>query len=72
MKPISLDAATLQDDPYAVYTLLRDQYPLCQLESGSQYAISRYADVRAALLDSEHFTSGLDSIVQPPWLAENG
>jgi cytochrome P450 len=71
MKPVSLDAATLQRDPYAVYSLMREQYPVCQLESGPQFAISRYEDVRAALVDSDRFTSGLDSIVQPPWLAKH-
>ncbi len=45
-------------DPYPHYASLRDLGPVVWLPRQRAYAISRYSDCKAALLDDESFTSG--------------
>ena len=49
---------TLHDDPYPVYRRLRDEAPVFRNEELSFWALSRYDDVKAALLDPESYCSG--------------
>lgn len=55
------DVALFDDDvllaPYDAYRSLRDQRGAVWLERYSTFAISRFADVRACLLDNETFSS---------------
>ncbi len=48
----------LREDPYPVYRRLRDEYPVFHNEELSFWALSRYDDVQAALLDPETWCSG--------------
>jgi cytochrome P450 len=48
---------TLHEDPYPVYRRLRDEFPAFHSEELSFWALSRYDDVKAALLDSETYCS---------------
>jgi cytochrome P450 len=48
---------TLHEDPYPVYRRLRDEFPVFQNEQLSFWALSRYDDVKAALLDPETYCS---------------
>ncbi len=48
----------LHEDPYPVYRALRDEHPAYHNEELAFWAISRHADVRAALLDPETYCSG--------------
>lgn len=45
------------DDPYPVYRRLRDEAPCYRNERLGFWALSRHADVRAAFLDPERFSS---------------
>jgi cytochrome P450 len=45
-------------DPYPIYRRLRDEAPAYHDEAHGFWALSRYADVREALLDHETFCSG--------------
>jgi len=47
----------LQDDPYPVYRELRDQSPVLRVDELGFWAISRYADVKEALLQPSLFSS---------------
>lgn len=47
----------LQDDPYPVFRRLRDEFPILHLEELGFWAISRYADVKQALLRPDRFSS---------------
>lgn len=47
----------LQENPYPVYTWLRDRAPLYRNDDLDFWALSRYADVRAALRDPALFSS---------------
>ena len=47
----------IHEDPYPAYKLLRDEAPLYHNERLGFWALSRHADVLAALKDTQRFTS---------------
>ncbi|MFI0352818.1 cytochrome P450 [Actinomadura sp. 9N407] len=47
----------IQDDPYPVYARLREESPVYRNENDDFWALSRHADVVAALKDSSRFSS---------------
>ncbi len=49
---------TLHEDPYPVYRRLRDEFPVFHNPELSFWALSRYDDVKAGLLDPETYCSG--------------
>jgi cytochrome P450 len=60
-------SGTVQDDPYPIYRLLRDEHPVYRVEGRGVYAISRFADVEAALKDPATFSSARSvSLVDTP------
>jgi cytochrome P450 len=48
----------MHEDPYPIYTRLRAEAPAYYNEEHGFWALSRYADVRSALIDHETFCSG--------------
>lgn len=62
---------TLHRDPYGVWRRLRDEAPVYHNEQYGFYALSRFADVMEASLDTETFSSEhgvtLDGITDQPW-----
>jgi hypothetical protein len=48
---------TLHEDPYPVYRRLRDEFPVFHNTELSFWALSRYDDVKAGLLDPETYCS---------------
>jgi cytochrome P450 len=53
----------LIDDPYPAYTALRDEAPAYYGESQNFWALSRFADVKAALADNETYCSSQGLLV---------
>ena len=51
-------------DPYQGYQALRDDAPICQLEAGGPWQISRHADVHQVLKDNETYSSEVS--IRPP------
>ena len=51
-------------DPYQGYRALRDDAPVCQLEAGGPWQISRHADVHQVLKDNETYSSEVS--IRPP------
>ncbi|MFQ5418351.1 MAG: cytochrome P450, partial [Myxococcota bacterium] len=47
----------VHEDPYSVYRALRDEAPVYHNEALGFFALSRHADVLAALRDWERFSS---------------
>ena len=45
------------DDPYEIYRRMRDETPIYYDEEADFYALTRHADVAAALKDHESFSS---------------
>ena len=57
-------------NPYPVYQRLRDAGPVVHLTRHDLYAISRYDDVRTALMDWETFSSARSVFVDPTMNAQ--
>jgi cytochrome P450 len=55
---IDLFAPHVLVDPYPAYRVIRDLGPVVRLTAHPTYVIARYDDVRAALRDTEVFSSG--------------
>lgn len=54
---IDLRELTSSEDPYACYAELRERHPLAWCESSKLWVLSRYEDVRRALLDPAGYSS---------------
>ena len=54
----------LCEDPYPTFKRLRDEAPLYYNEQFDFWAVSRYADVEAALIDHQRFRSGRGVILE--------
>ncbi|HEX8437586.1 cytochrome P450 [Archangium sp.] len=68
---LNLMAPEVRANPYPLYAELRRR-PVCQVEPGGMWAISRYDDVVAVLKDARRFSSeGLGRSFLPPWLDRN-
>ena len=66
-----LDPA-VRDDPYSFYARLRRESPVCQVEPGGVWAISRYDDVVHAFKNPQIFSSaGLRMATEPAWLGRH-
>lgn len=57
-------------DPYPIYRTLRDLGPVVEMRRHGHYALSRYADVRAALMDWKTFSSAKSVFVDPTMNAQ--
>lgn len=73
MDPIpNLMAPALRADPYPVYAELRRERPICRVEPGGLWAVSRYSDVLAILRDPARFSNqAFQAAWQPPWVGYN-
>ncbi|MGW6333574.1 cytochrome P450 [Nocardia rhamnosiphila] len=54
----------LNADPYPMFKRLRDERPLYYNETHDFYALSRFADVNAALIDQDTFSSARGAIIE--------
>jgi cytochrome P450 len=54
----------LNMDPYAVFARIREESPLYYNEQHDFYALSRYDDVNAAVIDHETFISGRGAVLE--------
>ena len=60
---IYLQSPEVQADPYPTYALMRNDYPVCQVEPDGVWAVSRFEDVRFVLANPELFSaSALDAL----------
>ena len=56
---------TLQDDPYPTYAWLRDEEPLYYNEVSDFWALSRHADVTAAIRDESVYSNSMGVSLDP-------
>lgn len=61
-----LFSSDFQEDPYPAYAMLRRDQPVYRESRYGVYALTRYADVDAALRDHETFRSGAGPAPMPP------
>lgn len=65
-------APEVRADPYPIYSKLRMQAPVCQVDPGGFWAVSRYADVIYVLKNPQLFSSrGGKELAIQPWLEKN-
>ncbi|WP_312030351.1 cytochrome P450 [Actinomycetospora sp. TBRC 11914] len=67
---VDLFADDARVDPYPIYRTLRDLGPVVEMRRHGHYALSRYADVRAALMDWKTFSSAKSVFVDPTMNAQ--
>ena len=56
-KTIDLMLPEVRANPYPVYAELRRNHPVCQVEPGGIWAVSRYEDVAFVLKNPQLFSS---------------
>ena len=62
----------LTADPYPIYAEMRRASPVCQVDPGGMWAVSRYDDVMYVLKNPRLFSSqGFRVTTNPPWLGGN-
>ncbi len=62
----------LKTNPYPVYAEMRRNAPVCQVDPGGMWAVTRYDDVMQVLRNPQLFSSrGFGVAVSPPWLGRN-
>lgn len=69
---VDILAPALRANPYPHYAELRRSSPVCQVDPGGMWAVSRYDDVVHVLKNPALFSSqGFEAAWQPPWLGYN-
>ncbi|MGK3960982.1 cytochrome P450 [Sorangium sp. So ce1667] len=69
---LNLLSPELRANPYPCYAELRRSAPVCQVDPGGLWALSRYDDVAFALKNTDLFSAqGGRVAVLPPWLDRN-
>jgi cytochrome P450 len=62
----------LKANPYPAYAELRRNAPVCQVDPGGMWAVTRYDDVMHVLKNPQLFSSrGFGVATNPPWLGGN-
>lgn len=62
----------LKTNPYPAYAEMRRNAPVCQVDPGGMWAVTRYDDVMHVLKNPQLFSSrGFGAATNPPWLGGN-
>jgi len=68
----NLMSPELKTNPYPAYAEMRRTSPVCQVDPGGMWAVTRYEDVIHVLKNPQLFTSkGFGVATNPPWLGGN-
>jgi cytochrome P450 len=66
---LNLMAPEVRADPYPHYARLRRDAPVCQVDPGGLWAVTRYEDAITVLKDPQRFSSeGMRRVTSPAWL----
>ncbi|WP_437972039.1 cytochrome P450 [Sorangium sp. So ce260] len=69
---LNLMSPAMLADPYPTYAELRRDAPVCQVDPGGFWAVTRHDDVVAVLKDTALFSSeGFRAATKPAWLGHN-
>ncbi|MDI1484535.1 cytochrome P450 [Polyangium sp. y55x31] len=74
MKEERLDllSPSVRADPYPHYAAMRRSSPVCQVDPGGMWAVSRWDDVLFVLKNPALFSSqGFKAVFEPPWTGYN-
>jgi cytochrome P450 len=68
---IDILAQAVCENPFPLYAQLRRDNPVCQVQPGGLWLVTRYADVQLALKRTDIFSSqGFKELLAPDWLRE--
>lgn len=56
-------APQIHENPFPLYKILRSEYPAYFSEAGNCWVLSRYADITAAVLDTDTYSSAKGNII---------
>lgn len=63
---------SVRADPYPHYAAMRRSSPVCQVDPGGMWAVSRWDDVLFVLKNPALFSSqGFKAVLEPPWTGYN-
>jgi len=69
---IDILAPAFRADPYPHYALLRRDQPVCQVDPGGMWAVSRHDDIVTVLRDPARFSSqAFRAVWEPAWVGYN-
>lgn len=69
---INLLAPEVLANPYPYYARMRRDSPVCQVDPGGLWAVTRHDDILHVLKNFQLFSSeGLRRLMEPPWLGRN-
>lgn len=69
---IDLFDPSIREDPFPTYHRMRTDVPVCRVEPGGFYALTRYDDIVAAFRDTETYSSaGFRAVLAPEWVGHN-
>lgn len=69
---VNLLAPEFVANPYPIFAEMRRNAPVCQVEPGGMWAVTRLADVMRVLKNPQLYSSGgVTRSMEPPWLGYN-
>lgn len=69
---INLLDPEVRNNPYPIYAQMRRERPVCQVEPGGLWAITRHKDIEFAFKHPELFSStGCRPLLEPEWISHN-
>lgn len=69
---INIFDPAVREDPFPTYHRMREGAPVCRVEPGGLYALTRYDDIVAAFRDTETYSSsGFRALLGPEWVGRN-
>jgi cytochrome P450 len=62
----------MREDPFPTYHRMRNDMPVCRVEPGGMYALTRYDDMVTAMRDTATYSSaGFRALLGPEWVGRN-
>jgi cytochrome P450 len=69
---INMFDPAMREDPFPTYHRMRAEMPVCKVEPGGIYALTRYDDISAAFRDTSTYSSGgFRTLLAPEWVGRN-
>lgn len=69
---INMFDPAMRENPFPIYHRMRDEMPVCKVDPGGIYALTRYDDVAAAFRDTATYSSaGFRALMGPAWVGRN-
>ncbi|MCX4247852.1 cytochrome P450 [Paraliomyxa miuraensis] len=71
-QPIDIFDPSMREDPFPTYHRMRSDRPVCRVEPGGFFALTRYDDITAAFRDTATYSSAaFRFVLAPEWVGRN-